>query len=110
MNEQNIGLNIRKIRKELDMTQAQIAEKAAISSMHLSHIERGSTIMSLDCMLNLCTAMSTTPNNILVGEFELTAKASYDMLRGIMADLTEDENMLLLEIADSMRKLKVNRK
>lgn len=110
MNEHKIGINVRKIRKKLDKTQAQVAEKASITSMHLSHIERGGTIMSIDCLLNLCAAMSVTPNDILEGEFKLTSKAAYDMLLGIMAELTEDENMLILEIADSMRKLKVNRK
>lgn len=105
-----IGKNVKKIRMGLELTQPQTAEKAGITSVHLSHIETGNTTMSIDCLLSLCAALSTTPNDILLGEFELTAKASYDMLRGIMAELTEDENMLLLEIADSMRKLKVNRK
>lgn len=109
MNERKIGKNIRKIRKALDKTQRQIAEQADITSMHLSHIETGGTIMSIDCLLNLCHAMSVTPNDILSGEFKLTAKAACDMLQGVMEELTEDESRLLLEIADSMRKLKVNR-
>ena len=45
-----------------------------------------------------------------MGEFELIGKAVNAMLQGIIKDLTADENKLILEIAENMHKLKVNRK
>ena len=110
MRVKEIGKNIRWLRTELELTQPQVAEKADITAVHLSHIETGNSTMSIDCLLKLCSALSTTPNDILMGEFELTGKAANAMLQGIMEDLTADENRLLLEIAESMHKLKINRK
>lgn len=109
MNQKTIGQNVKRIRSGLELTQPQTAEKAGISSVHLSHIETGNTVMSLECLLCLCDALSTTPNDILMGEYDLTGKASSVMLGGIMEELTSDENRLLLEIAESMRRLRVNR-
>jgi len=109
MRVKEIGKNIRGLRTDLELTQPQVAERADITAVHLSHIETGNSTMSIDCLLRLCAALSTTPNDILMGEFELTGKAANAMLQGIMGDLTSDENRLLLEIAESMHKLKVNR-
>ena len=110
MRLKTIGKNIRNIRNNLDMTQAQVAEKADITSVHLSHIETGNSTMSVECMLSLCKAMSTTPNDILMGEYHLTPQAANTMLLDIMKDLTADENRLLLTIAENMKQLKLNRK
>lgn len=104
-----IGKNVRNIRDNLELTQAQVAEKADITSVHLSHIETGNTTMSIECMLDLCKAMSTTPNDILMGEYRLTPQAAHTMLLDIMKDLTSDENRLLVTIAQNMRELKPNR-
>jgi len=109
MNQKIVGRNIKKIRMDLELTQPKTAEKAGISTVHLSHIETGNTVMSIDCLLSLCAALSTTPNDILMGEYDLTGRAASTMLQEIVVELTSDENKLLLEIASSMRKLRVNR-
>lgn len=110
MNQKTVGQNVKKIRADLGLTQHQTAEKAGISYNHLSHVETGNTVMSIDCLLNLCSALSTTPNDILLGEYDLKGAAANTMLLEIMEDLTSDENRFLLEMASSMRKLRMNRK
>ena len=106
MNQKIVGKNVKKIRMALDLSQSQVAEKANISAVHLSHIETGNTVMSIGCLLSLCAALSTTPNDILMGEYDLTGGATNTMLQGIMEKLAPNENRLLLEIAGTMEKLK----
>jgi len=62
--------------------------------------------MSLKCLPNLCSALSVTPNDILMGEYGLTEAAANSMLHGITKDLTEYDNRLLLGVAENMRKFK----
>lgn len=69
MNIQQIGKNIRSMRKKLHLTQAQLAEQAHISVIHVSHIENGTVAMSLNTLLSICRALNTTPNDILLGEY-----------------------------------------
>lgn len=59
-----LGLNIKNSRKNMKLTQAQLAEKTNLSTVHISHIEGGSVKMSVDTLINICNALKTTPNDI----------------------------------------------
>lgn len=65
-----IGQNIRTLRKQHNMTQAQLSEKANVSIVHISHVENGTSSISLPLLLDLCTVFGVTPNDILAGEFK----------------------------------------
>ena len=65
-----IGNKLLCFRKQLGMTQAQIAEVANISDRTYADIERGSVTMRVDSLLKICTALSITPNDIFVIENE----------------------------------------
>lgn len=109
MNLKNIGTNIKKLRQEKNLTQAQLAEMVDISTVHISHIETGRVCMSLECLLYICDALKTTPNNILLGEYNLSSYDVQSILQDNTSDLTSDENRFLVEIATLMEKLKINR-
>lgn len=49
MDYYKIGQRIRKIRKAHGLSQEDLAERVDISTTHMSHIETGSTKLSLDC-------------------------------------------------------------
>ena len=51
-----IGVQIRSYRKKQKMTQKTLAEKSGISVQHLSHIECGSTKLSLTALVGLAVA------------------------------------------------------
>lgn len=65
-----IGQNIRMLRKQHNMTQAQLSEKVNVSIVHISHIENGTSSISLPLLLDLCSVFGVTPNDILAGEFK----------------------------------------
>ena len=69
MNLKQIGQTIQARRKELKITQTQLAEKAQLSVVHVSHIETRKVSMSLDSLLAICSALEVTPNDILLGEY-----------------------------------------
>lgn len=110
MNLTEIGLNIRELRIASKLTQAKLAEKAGISTVHLSHIETGNVSMSLDTLLNVCSALRTTPNNILFGQFELSKEASASLVSETFENLTSDEQKLLIDFSNLISEHKVNRK
>ena len=66
-----IGLNIKNCRKRKKLTQAQLAEKINLSTNHISHIESGSSKMSLDTLIDVCNALEVSPNEILWGTYNL---------------------------------------
>lgn len=70
MNNKRIGKNISTLRLRRGFTQEMLAELSGVSPEHISHIERGHSGISMGLLLELCDALTTTPNDILEGEFE----------------------------------------
>lgn len=99
LNLKEIGNRIKKYRKQKGFTQAQLAEIIDISTIHMSHLETGSVAMSLECMIKVCNALEVSPDDLLIGEFELNNNATIKQLAEITKNLSSDENKLLIDFA-----------
>ena len=55
------GTNLRKIRKEQDLSQEDLAEAAGISVKHLSNIELGRRFVSAETLSRLCAELKVVP-------------------------------------------------
>lgn len=62
-----VGKRISLIRKNRGMTQEQLAEKAELSNIYISHIENSRSIPSLETLMKICSALDTTPDEVLLG-------------------------------------------
>ena len=60
-----IGQNISDCRKELNLTQEQLAERAGISQQFLSKLENGKGVPSVETIMSLCDAMNLEANKLL---------------------------------------------
>lgn len=69
MNKKNIGQNLRTLRRQCGITQADLAEKTGVSTDHISHAEIGSGTISLPLLLEICKLLDVTPNDVLAGEY-----------------------------------------
>ena len=110
MDLKNIGKNVKKLRLEKGLTQAQLAEQADISTVHMSHIETGTVAMSLDSLISISNSLDTTPDSILLGEFILSPSGASVLLQQYIRSLSSDENRLIIEITKLLCELKINRK
>ena len=61
-----IGKRIAKRRNVLDMTQAELAEKAGLSATYTGNIERGAKC-SIETLMKICAALTVTPDYLLLG-------------------------------------------
>ena len=109
MDLKKIGTNIKKIRLQKGFTQAQLAEMADISTVHMSHIETGSVAISLDSLVNISNSLGTTPDYILLGEYNIPAERTAVLLTEKTKQFTSDENRLLLEFVGLLDEMKINR-
>ncbi|MCI9079761.1 MAG: helix-turn-helix transcriptional regulator [Lachnospiraceae bacterium] len=112
-----LGLNIKNSRKNIKLTQAQLAEMTNLSVVHISHIEGGSAKMSIEALINICNALNTTPNDILWGQFNtnpgISGKYGFSedneyninlQLDSKAVDMSQSDKKLLLEIAGLLAK------
>jgi len=61
-----IGKRIAKRRDILDITQAELAEKANLSATYTGNVERGAKC-SIETLMKLCNALDVTPDYLLLG-------------------------------------------
>lgn len=62
-----MGNRIKVRRKELNIKQAELAEKLEISNNHMSSIENGRQKPSLDTFIGICNYLNVTPGYLLLG-------------------------------------------
>lgn len=68
MNQLATGMFIARKRKELNLTQAQLAERLGISSKSVSKWERGKCMPDYGIVNELCDALGITVSELLDGE------------------------------------------
>lgn len=96
-----MGNRISKLRKELRMTQEQVAEAMNISIQSLSCIELGKKAIRPDNLCNLCNVLKTSSDYVLMG------KKSTEQLEGIskkIANLQDDDYLIIENLIDHLNK------
>ena len=61
-----IGDYIKKKRKENNLLQAQLAERANVSQTNLSHIEKYNRMPKFDVVCQLCGVLNITSNDLWI--------------------------------------------
>ena len=90
MRKRDIGNRIRVIRISRNMTQEQLAEKAGISTTHVSVIERGVKTPQLDTFIDICNALEVSPDIILEDFVLVTSEKSVDEVSLLLKEQPAD--------------------
>ena len=94
-----IGNKLLCFRKQLGMTQAQIAEVANISDRTYADIERGTVNMRLETLLQICEALHITPDDLLTQEPPHTVQLRQD-INERLACCTDNQKMTALRLIE----------
>ncbi len=62
-----LGMNIKKIRKELKLTQEELAEELDINAQFLSQVENGKVGISVDNAIKICRLANCSPTYLFNG-------------------------------------------
>ena len=97
MDYKKLGFRVRQQRELNQLTQAQLAEKAGVTTSFIGHIERGEKKASVETVVSLCNAMAISPSVLLQDSLndgamqsQLTIDAdNEDLMKGIMHMLRE---------------------
>lgn len=63
-----IGKRVRIARVRADMSQEKLAGEIGVSPPHMSNIERGTSGLSLEAVINIANALSVTADDLLCDE------------------------------------------
>ena len=62
----SLGKRIRKIRKQNNMTQEQLAEACNLSTAHIGHIERGTRALSIESLITISNVLNVSTDYLLL--------------------------------------------
>ena len=101
---------IRKRRKELGLSQLQLAELAQISPAHMSNIENGKKMLGLDIFMKLTEALDVSADWLLRTETNATNEMLISELSSLLNECTVSESEAILTVAHTMRKVFIHQR
>lgn len=93
-----IGKNIRTIRKMRNLSQEQLAERIWISTTHMSHIETGSTKLSLAVLVDIAEALQVGTDELLSTQPFQEKNVIADEIRALVQSCTSAQAHFLLDL------------
>ncbi len=92
-----IGVRIVERRKELKLTQEQVAERMNVSIQMISNIERGNKAIKIDNLIKLCDILQTSTDYILTGKH---TNHDFDNLVSKISQLSESDYKMIELLVD----------
>ena len=109
INYQDIGLRIREQRLKQNLTQQTLAELADQTPTNISHIERGTTKLSLPSLINIANALNVSVDIILCDSVQQSKHTFEGEIADLLKDCDQREIRVLAEsiktIVKSLRKV-----
>lgn len=107
----DIGTRIRAARLNRKMTQERLADAVGVGVTHISHIETGNSVPSLQVFVDILNALDCSADQLLCLELE-QAQPQFDAwIKDVFADCTDKERKLIVDtvlaLKASMRRLKI---
>lgn len=106
-----VGLRIRAVCLEKKLTQEKLAETAGVGVTHISHIETGNSIPSLQVAVDIVNALGSSMDELLCMDEEQARSVRDSWLGELVADCSGEEVKLItdtvLALKDSLRRLKL---
>ncbi len=99
-----IGRRIADLRREVGLTQGELAEKADISVVHLSNIELGKKTPGLSTLIRIAEALDVATDWILRANTPGTYAVANEKIGELLADCTNDEMLSILRILEEVKK------
>jgi len=93
----NMGVRIAQRRKELHLTQEQLAEKMGVSLQTVSCIELGKKAIRPENLANLCAHLGVTADFVLYGKRN---EHQMNALLEKISTLTQEEYQAICDIVD----------
>ena len=106
----DIGQRIKQRRIEKGLAQERFSEMIGVGPSHMSHIESGSTVPSLEVFISILNALDCSADELLCRETKAGKPLLNSWLSEIIADCDPTETKILSDIVISAKQtLRKNR-
>lgn len=99
-----IGARIKTMRKERNMTQEELAEAAGLGSTHISHVENGTTKLSVKSLIAIINALECSADELLCIEVTQAKTSRNSWITALVEDCNEVEVKLITDTIIAMKR------
>ncbi len=99
----DIGKRIKQKRIEKNYTQEQLAELVNIGPSHMSHLEGGKTVPSMDVFIALCNVLEVSADELLCREIVAGKPILANWLTDLIEDCDATETKILTDVLTSTK-------
>lgn len=99
-----ISQRIRHYRRMAKLSQEELADRVDVSETYIRKLEAGDRFPSLDMVMRLSRALSTTPDHLLLSSSALGQNRNAGVL-DLLSDCTPTEFIILYENMATLKKL-----
>ena len=107
----SLGVRIRTVRLAKKLTQEQLAEAVGVGVTHISHIETGNSIPSLQVMIDIINTLNCSADELFCMEIGQARPLLDSWLNELVADCDSTEIKLItdmvISLKSSLRRLKI---
>lgn len=104
LNYVEIGSKIRAYRKAKGLSQEQLAEKIWISTTHMSHIETGTTKLSLPVLVDIANALEIGVDDVLSTKASGRKQETVNSIYAILAECSPAQRNVIEQIVIAAKK------
>ena len=98
-----VGHRIRTVRLQKKLTQEKLAEAAGVGITHISHIETGNSIPSLQVTVDIVNALGCSMDELLCMEVTQARPVRDNWLSELVADCSDVEVKLITAMALALK-------
>lgn len=106
-----LGSRIRSVRTSKKITQEKLAEAAGVGVTHISHIETGNSVPSLQTLVDIMNALDCSADDLLCMEVAQSRPSLNNWLCELVEDCNDTEIKLITDtvvaLKSSLRRLKI---
>ena len=100
---ESIGYRVKYHRLRNKISQEELADLAQVSRVHISYLERGERIPSMESFINIANALNVSADELLANNLLVTGHNMNGNELDILFDCSANERQILLQ---NMRSLK----
>lgn len=103
VNYRSIGVKIRWFREKRGFSQAALSEMVACCPAYISHIERGTRIMSMETFVSLANVLQVSADELLADTLAGTNAPFDHAFAAAIYDCSEYEKRILLHVVSETK-------
>ena len=97
-----IGKQIRSFREMRKWSQEMLAEKAALSKVHISHIETGHTKLSLQALVRIANALQVSSDELLCEDLVMSAPIYHNKMNQLFSTCSAVEIRIAVHMCQTL--------